>query len=332
MQPLNDEVRIPVRDAVLAGTLVAPADRVAHPCLLLVSGSGANDRNETVCGHTPFKTIAEYFLARGYAVLRCDDRGVGASTGDAGEQDFDGAVADLVAAYRWLAQHAVVDPERITLLGHSEGGLVAAAAAPQLGARSVVLLAAPSVPIEELLHQQARAISVEGGATSAQLEHERQMNMQVFALARSKGRTEVILRELEELIATYLRRWPDAPEPDAELVRDNARLMARVVGAPAYRSLLRQDPKAILARCSRPLLAIYGGKDTQVPGAANTAAFRAITTHHACDRALVFPHHNHLFQLAKTGSIREYETLQTGPDEPVLQAVADWLLAAKSSS
>ncbi len=67
-------------------------------------------------------------------------------------------------------------------------------------------------------------------------------------------------------------------------------------------------------------------------GAANTAAFRAITTHHACARALVFPHHNHLFQLAKTGSIREYETLQTGPDEPVLQAVADWLLAAKSSS
>lgn len=79
----NEEVRIEVAGAVLAGTLLVPAGAGSHPCLLLVTGSGANDRDETVCGHTPFRTIAEYFAARGYAVLRCDDRGVAGSTGDA---------------------------------------------------------------------------------------------------------------------------------------------------------------------------------------------------------------------------------------------------------
>lgn len=256
----SDEVHIPVAGAVLAGTLLAPSDAGPHPCLILVSGSGANDRDETVCGHAPFRTIAEYFAARGHAVLRCDDRGVGGSTGDAGEQDFDGAVADVVATCTWLTSHPAVDPERITLLGHSEGGLVAAAAGPQVGARAVVMLAGPSVPIEELLHEQARAIAVEGGATSAQIEHERRMNEQVFAVARSHSDGDVARRAVEDVIRKHLRSWPGASGWDPGTIDDNARVMAGVVGAPAYRSLLRQEPAAILGGVSGPLLAVYGGR------------------------------------------------------------------------
>jgi dipeptidyl aminopeptidase/acylaminoacyl peptidase len=209
----HDEVRIPVTGAVLAGTLLAPAGAGPHPCLLLVSGSGPNDRDETVCGHTPFRTIADHFAARGYAVLRCDDRGVGGSTGDADRQDFDGSVADVVATCAWLAGHPAVDPRRIALVGHSEGGLVAAAASSQAGARAVVMLAGPAVTIEGMLHAQARAISAEAGATAAQIEHERRMNTQVFALARSDAAKADVQRAIEHVIRTHLQSWPDVPAP-----------------------------------------------------------------------------------------------------------------------
>lgn len=142
MQKMNkhsEEVRIPVADAVLAGTLLVPQCRWPCPAIVLVSGSGANDRDETVCGHTPFRIIAEYFCARDYIVLRCDDRGVGDSTGETESQDFDGSVLDVCEMCRWLAEHPAVDERRIFLLGHSEGGLIATLAGQKFGAMGVVM-------------------------------------------------------------------------------------------------------------------------------------------------------------------------------------------------
>ncbi|MCU0976560.1 MAG: alpha/beta fold hydrolase [Steroidobacteraceae bacterium] len=323
-----EEVRIPVTDAVLAGTLLAPSRAERRPGVVLVSGSGANDRDETVCGHTPFRTLAEDLVTRGYAVLRCDDRGVGGSTGNAGEQDFDGAVADVVATCAWLSRHPAVDPDSIVLLGHSEGGLVAAAAGPQVAARAVVMLAGPAVAIEGMLHQQAMAISAEGGATDAQIDHERRMNERVFALARSDGAGAVVEPEIEEVIKAHLRSWPGAPAWSEHAIADNARLMASVVSAPAYRSLLRQDPAAVLGRFTGPMLAVYGGKDTQVPGMENANAFRQATAGRHGAEVRLFPDHNHLFQVAGTGAISEYESLPPGPDPTVLREIADWLAAA----
>lgn len=327
-----EEVRIPAAGAVLAGTLLAPPTAGLFPGLLLVSGSGANDRDETVCGHTPFRTIAEFFAGCGYVVLRCDDRGVGGSTGDAGEQDFDGAVADSVAAYKWLTKHSAVNPERITILGHSEGGLIAAVVGQQVGSWAVVMLAGPSVPIMWLLHEQARSISVEAGATAAQIEHERRMNERVFALAGSLLDQAAVQIELEGVIQSYLRSWPDAAVLDEAVVVDNARIMANVVSAPAYRSLLRLEPAVILGQFSGPLLAVYGGKDTQVPGLANVEAFRQITDGHQSAYVMLFPNNNHLFQRAGTGAISEYESLPPGPDVAVLCAVADWLSITETNA
>lgn len=328
----TEEVRIELADADLAGTLVAPAEAWPCPCVILVSGSGANDRDETVCGHAPFRIIADYFAACGYAVLRCDDRGVGGSTGDADAQGFDGSVADVVAMCRWLAAHPAVDAKRLILVGHSEGGLVAAAAGPEVGARAVVMLAGPAVPIEWLLHEQARSVSAEDGATAAQIDHERRMNERVFALARSDRDRSVIEREIEDEIRIHLRSWPGAPQWDERTVDDTARLMASVVSAPAYRSLLRQEPAAILERCISPLLAVYGGKDTQVPGVANAETFRQVTAGRRGAEVRLFPNHNHLFQPAGTGAISEYETLPPGPDVEVLREIADWLAAAEPSA
>lgn len=325
MRVCTEEIRIPAAGAVLAATLLVPSGAGRCPALLLVTGSGANDRDETVCGHTPFRIIAEYFAAHGYAVLRCDDRGVGRSTGDAGARDFDGAAEDVVATCRWLVAHPVVDAERIALLGHSEGGLIAAAAGPRVTTWAVVMLAGPAVPIEWLLHEQARTVSQESGATAAQIAHERLMNERVFVLARSDRDRTVVVLGIGEVIRAYLRSWPDSPGIDESAVNESVQVMAGVVAAPAYRSLLRQDPAGILGRLDGHLLAVYGGKDVQVPGAANVDAFQRITAGRRSTAVRLFPDYNHLFQAAETGSIAEYGVLPPGPDTVVLREVADWL-------
>lgn len=325
----TEEVRIPSGDAALAGTLLSPSGSWPRPCMVLVSGSGANDRDETVCGHTPFRVIADFFCARGFAVLRCDDRGVGRSTGDSGRQDFEGSIADVLAISRWLGTHPAADAERLVLFGHSEGGLIAASAGPDVNARAVVMLAGPCVPVEGMLHEQAKALSLEAGSTAAQIAHERRMNEEVFALARTKRARSAVEREIELVILRYLSKWPDAPTSDEETLKDNARFMASVVSAPAYRSLLQLEPATILRRFTGRLLALYGGRDIQVQGVANAAAFQEIFAGARGAEVRLYPNHNHLFQPAGTGSISEYEVLPPGPDDQVLQDIADWLAAAE---
>jgi uncharacterized protein len=329
---ISIEARIPTQDAILAGTLLSPAIHGPWPCILLITGSGANDRDETVCGHTPFRLIAEHFAADGYAVLRCDDRGVGESTGCARDQDFNSAVADVISACDWLASHPLVDPQRIILFGHSEGGLIAAVAGQHVNAYRVIMLASPAMPIELLLHEQARSVSEESCATLAQIDHEYRMNKQVFALSRSHGEPQVVASEIEEVIRLHLRTWPDIPLMDEATINENARVMSEVVSSPAYRTLLRQDPSDIINRFTGPILAIYGGKDVQVPGRLNMDAFLRITANRDNTAVRFLPDHNHLFQFAVTGSISEYASLLPAPDTKVLREVTAWLISSEQSA
>lgn len=260
-------------------------------------------------------------------MFRLDDRGVGSSTGSASSQDFAGSVTDVVHISRWMADHPVVDNARIALLGHSEGGLVAAAAAPRTIASAVVMLAGPATPMEQILHEQARMLSLEAGATQRQIAHERQMNEQVFALARSDAGPAVVKLKIEAVIRRHLRSWPDlTPLADAA-VEENAKVMASVVSAPAYRSLLQQRPAHLLARVEQPLLGLYGSKDVQVPGVANAEACARICAGNPHAKVQLLPEHNHLFQKAVAGSIDEYERLPPGPSDDALEAIFEWLAA-----
>lgn len=305
----------------LAGTLARPRDKCGA-VTILVSGSGANDRDETVCGHKPFARIAAFLAEHGVASLRCDDRGVGGSEGDAALTTFDDSAEDTQAAANFLKSVDELRDLPLTLIGHSEGGLTAAVAATRIKSERVVMLAGPAIPIEALLHGQAETISRESGATPAQIAHERAMNEHVFALAR--GPSAEPAREIARIIQDYLRTWPDAG-PMERLDADQAAMaMADIVAAPAYRSLLRQDPQAILAAVRCPIVAMFGGLDVQVPAIGNVEAFRLATTAaKVTARHIVFPRMNHLFQTATTGSISEYESLPPAPDEAVMAAILD---------
>lgn len=312
-------------DVHLRGTLQLPVAGGRAPIAVLVPGSGANDRDETVCGHKPFAVIAEFGAARGYAILRYDDRGVGESGGNAAAADFGSSVADICAAAAALSNHPAVDADRLILIGHSEGGLKAAAAAAVMPVAAIVMLAGPAEPIEALLHRQARAISLETGATTAQIEHEQAMNAAAFAIARQTIDQNMVHEQIESVIRRHLASWPDAPQWSDEELATAAQAMAAVVAAPAYRTLLMQEPQQLLSNLRNPILALYGSKDTQVDADANVCEFLGATARNERAAARVFAGMNHLFQRATTGSIAEYEHLPPGPEAEVLHYMFDWL-------
>ena len=306
--------------ARLAGTLSFPSASGPVPAAILGSGSGHHDRDETVCGKKPFKVISDYLTQTGFAVFRFDDRGAGKSEGDPNSATFQTSLEDLSAAHREIAGDERVRADRICLIGHSEGGLTAAAAAKGVKA-SVIMLAGPSIPIEELLHRQAWLISSDAGASPEQLLHERRMNEEVFRLVRGAQPPARVAQTIEP----FLRSWPGHPSMSDHEIAQAAAAMASIVTAPDYRSLLLQSPADILAQLGRPILALFGSLDRQVEAEPNLRAFHEATRHNSHAAALILPGLNHLFQRARTGSLDEYEELEDGPAPQALQVIHDWL-------
>jgi uncharacterized protein len=144
---LEEEVTYASGDVTLAGTLTLPPGDARVPALLLITGSGPQDRDEEILGHKPFLVIADHLTRAGYAVLRVDDRGVGGSTGDDALATYDELLGDVLEGVALLRAHPRVDPDRVGLLGHSQGGFLAPAAAARADGdvAFVILLAGPAV-------------------------------------------------------------------------------------------------------------------------------------------------------------------------------------------
>lgn len=320
------EVTISSGHLTLGGTLAWRETGGARPGVLLISGSGANDRDETVGGHKPFKRLSDFLASRGFAVLRYDDRGVGASEGCVADTGFEDAVDDAVAAARTLRGSPAVNGRAIALCGHSEGGLVAAAAAGKAG-DAVVMLATPCSAIEEVLHYQAAALSREAGASEAQIIHERRMNSRVFAAVRAARDREAAFAAALNLIHAHLVDWPERPSvwgSDEDLMAP-ARIMAATVADIAYRTLLHVDPPSLIAAVDQPLLAVFGGRDQQTPHPLSIDAFKAVRHDRSRTAAVLFESLNHLLQHADTGAISEYESLGASPADEALECVGSWL-------
>lgn len=318
------EIRFASAGARLGGTMLRPALNSALAVILL-AGSGHHDRDETVCGQTPFRRIALHLAGHGIASLRFDSRGVGASEGDQEKVTFETKVADALAANRFLQAEGFADGQ-IVLVGHSEGGLVAAAASRHCGA-PVAMLAGPAVPVRELIDTQSRAISRLAGVSEAQIELEAQMNRAAFLKIQSAPASD-IAAELQSIFVEHLSVWPGQDGTAAEIA-ETAGAMVHALLAEDFRSLLMQDPPGIMAALDVPVLAIFADRDCQVEAGANRSAFEAATAGNTRARAVTLARHNHLFQIAETGAIEEYETLGQSPSPEALACLTGWLLDQK---
>ena len=299
---------------VLDGTLTVPEGKGPHPAVILITGSGAQNRDEEIFGHKPFFVLADHLTRRGIAVLRYDDRGVGKSTGSfatATSEDFAG---DAWAAWQTLSARPEIDRKRIGLLGHSEGGLIApmlAAAHPEVA--FVIMVAGPGVTGEQIMLAQASAIMKASGAPDAAITANTDLQKQVFAILREETS---IARAAERIGAIPA----GSKEASAALVRQTV--------SPWMKFFAFYDPAPALAKVRCPILAIAGELDLQVLPAQNLPAIGAalVKGGNQNHTILELPGLNHLLQPAKTGLPAEYAQVETTIAPAALDAITSWLL------
>lgn len=337
----NRTVRITVPEGhTLEGTYSVPAGASAAnpvPGVVLVTGSGPQDRDESIMGHRPFEVLADALARKGIAVLRCDDRGFGASTGDFASATIDGFASDAAFAFLTLASKPEVDPARVAILGHSEGASAAALATgivdadPQAVARvaSLVLLAGPGVDGDRVLREQNARLMLAAGKTEAEIAAARAAHAALLDAVK-QGADDVVVRARarETLLEQLKLGGNDVAALPASVIDPKVDATVQQLRSPWMRRFLEFDPASALRKVSCPVLVLNGTLDTQVDPAQNVAPIEAAVKEAGQPvTAKVLPGLNHLFQPAKTGEPAEYATIDVTMDPAVLALVADWLRA-----
>lgn len=314
-------------EVLLGGTLTVPRGEGLVPGVLLLSGSGAQNRDSEIFGHKPFAVLADALTRAGIAVLRVDDRGIGESGGRLAEATGEILADDALAGLLQLQKHPRVDPSKVGILGHSEGGMIAPLAATRsIEVAFLVLLAAPGVPTTELMLRQNELLLAKAGLSEERVALQVEILTEMFALLASDAPNE----EIGPKIRAQVQRQIDAqetPPPNADAILDAgvASLMT-----PWMRDFVRRDPRTALRglRTKIPVLALNGDLDLQVDPEQNLKSIEQIllATGNRDVTASVLPGRNHLLQRAETGQVEEYGTIEQAIDPEVVARIRDWIL------
>lgn len=329
----SEEVTVESAPGVtLAGTLTIPEGEGPFPAVVLLSGSGPQDRNETLAGHQPFLVLSDWLTKAGIAVLRYDDRGTAASTGDFGLATLEDFAADATAAVEWL--DARPETADVGIIGHSEGGYLAPWVANEVDAVDfVVMLAGPAVSGAEVYAEQHARTMEAGGA--------------------DRKTANVYGEAVAALIAPFVEQ-PDVPAGDlseeaaagfsealsglsdeelqalgatgGNAVDQWAQMLIGFVSTPGTRSFLSYDPRPALEALDVPTLAFFGEKDVQVPADQNAEPMRSLLSTNEASEVRVEEGLNHLFQTAETGSPDEYEMIDETIAPRVMSKIELWIL------
>ncbi len=321
--------------AHLSGTLTKPTGRGPFPVALLITGSGQQDRDETMFDHKPFAVLADYLTRRGIAVLRVDDRGTGSSSGGTyGLTSADFAM-DVVAGIDYLKTRPDINPKKIGLIGHSEGGMIAPIAAVERpdDVAFMVLLAAPGIPGIDLTAVQNTALLKSTGIDSQKAEAYSSLYKALAKTAIEAPDSATAYRNATAAFATW--QSTASPSTVAELIivagYDSTQQLIRVLieasRSPWMSHLLAYDPATNISKLTCPVLALNGEKDIQVDAVLNLNGIdRAVRADNKRVTTQVMPGLNHLFQHCKTCTVAEYAELTETFAPEALQLIGDWLL------
>jgi fermentation-respiration switch protein FrsA (DUF1100 family) len=317
----------------LAGTLTLPRGGGPHSAVVLVSGSGPQDRNETVMGHRPFLVLSDHLTRQGIAVLRFDDRGVSESGGDFGSATSEDFASDVLAGVTYLIGREDIDVGKIGVIGHSEGGLIAPiVAAKSTSVAFIVMMAGPGVNGEEIIMEQGMLIARAGGATEEAVQRNRELQESLFAIVKEESNRETASARLAEAMKASMSGMSEEERAAAGLTGDTEETVIRTqvnqVNSPWFRFFLSYDPVPVLRQVSVPVLAVNGELDLQVPPYQNLPVIeRALAEGGNSDvTTLELPGLNHLFQTCTTGSPSEYAGIEETISPTALATISDWIL------
>ncbi|HNQ13359.1 MAG TPA: alpha/beta fold hydrolase [Bacteroidia bacterium] len=299
----------------LAGTLTLPEKEGVFPVVILISGSGPQNRNEELMGHKPFLVISDYLTKNGIAVLRYDDRGTAQSKGDfktATSADF---ATDVESAIAYLNTRKEINKKKIGLVGHSEGGLIA----PMVASKSnkvafIILLAGTGVSGDKILLAQQKLIGSASGIDNSTLAKNEELNRGAFEIIKKSNNPDQLKTDLKK----YLQNHASESEISSSVNQ---------LTSPWMINFIKYDPRASLEKVKCPVLALNGEKDLQVPPKENLEAIKSALTKGGNKKVttLELPNLNHLFQECKTGSPNEYATIEQTFSPAALKVMLEWI-------
>ena len=316
----------------LAGTLTLPKGDGPFPAVILVSGSGPQDRNEEILGHKPFWIIADFLTNQGFAVLRYDDRGTGQSKGVFASATSVELASDAESALDFMRSNPKIQKDKISIAGHSEGAMIAVMLAAKIkDIHSVVLMAGPAIPGGDLLLKQQFLINKASGVSEKMNKSIQRFNREIYKIVIEEKTLQTARPIIEKKVRKSLK---NAKEKDLAGYNSKEELIQEALNNvcnPWMFYFIKYDPKNDLEKVNCHVLALNGSNDLQVPPKENLSAMEMHIP--KSSKSLVFKELarlNHLFQECETGNITEYETIEQTIQPAVLKLMGDWLTSIQS--
>ncbi len=312
----------------LAGTLTLPKKEGKYPVVILITGSGPQDRNEELLGHKPFLVISDYLTRNGIGVLRYDDRGVGESTGDFSTATSADFATDVESAIAYLKTRKEVNKKKIGLIGHSEGGIIA----PMVASKSkdvsfIVLLAGTGIRGDKLLLLQQELIARASNVSESDIKKAKNLNTELFKMVIESNDGSSLKADLTSLINKMLNNDTNAEIADAMAQEEYVSRQINQLTSPWMLFFIRFDPATTLEKVKCPVLAVNGEKDLQVPPTENLTAIKNALNKGGNKNVttIEFPNLNHLFQECETGSPSEYSIIEQTFSPEALHEITKWI-------
>lgn len=312
----------------LAGTLTLPEKEGSFPVVVLITGSGPQNRDEEILGHKPFLIISDYLTRNGIGVLRYDDRGVGQSTGDFSAATSADFASDVESAIAYLKTRKGINKNKIGLIGHSEGGIIA----PMVASKSndvdfIVLLAGTGIKGDTLLLLQETLIARSRGISEADIEKAIAANARLFEMVVKSTDNEKLKIDLTNEMNEIFKNDSTAEIPEGMTQDQFISMQVHQVTTPWMQYFMKFDPATTLEKVKCPVLAVNGEKDLQVPPKENLTAIKNALEKGGNKNVTIieFPNLNHLFQESETGSPTEYATIEQTFSPIALESIARWI-------
>jgi pimeloyl-ACP methyl ester carboxylesterase len=329
----SEEVTFTNGDITLAGTLTTPKTEGKHPAVVMITGSGPQNRDEELFGFKPFKIIADYLTRNGIAVLRYDDRGVGGSTGESvshyTSEDFAG---DVIEAVKFLQTRTDINPGQIGLMGHSEGGIIAPlAASKSKDIAFIILMAGTGVTGIDIIQKQSELILKAENAAEEEMKANEELTKKIKNILETSGSREDLRSAFED---AELKSYNDLPEEEKKAIKDKDEYIKTEVdkdlkryGSTWTMFFFTYDPAPTLEKVTCPVLMLFGELDLQVPPSQNKEPMEnaLIKGGNKDYKTVIFPKANHMFVSANTGSPSEYNSLPKVFVPDFLDTVKDWI-------
>lgn len=323
-------VKVPNKfdNIILAGTYTYPKGKGPFPSILLISGIGPQDRDETMYGHKPFLVLADYFTRLGFGVLRLDDRGTGESTGNFNNSTTLDFAHDAVSSIKFLKKLKGVDTTKIGIIGFNEGGIIASMVASKLNDIAfIVLLATPGLPGKDILLNQTTILQQKAGVAKKEIQQDIRINKKIFEIIENVKDSSTAVKKLEKVFKKFRR---SLSKRDIHKRKYSFRVFQKKLKymlGPWFKFYLKYNPLKSIKDVKCPVLILYGENDLQVSPKGNMEAIEnALKKEGNYNvKAIIIPKLNHLFQVSKTGLPKEYSKIKQTFSPDAMKIISNWI-------